>query len=199
MFALNDTLTLLILLSGALLLAARAYKASETHQHTASMVVSLSAVFIASAALAELFLSTTGPDTETLKRMLTNLAFFAGIPLIASALVDQAFNYRWSKAAWGRWLLVLFALFELFRRAEFGIEYAQIMSVLCIVAVLVNFTKIAASLRLYSAIHLLALTASLLLFSPFSLMPDYSQAAYHHLSLGVALAALGMSYPKACR
>ena len=83
----------------------------------------LALVFIAAAALGRLTLNAASQDTETLRRMLDNLALYAALPLLATAVLGQALNWHWSRAGWGRWLLGLFALFELCRRMELGELY----------------------------------------------------------------------------
>ncbi|MBR9868394.1 MAG: hypothetical protein GYB20_11975 [Oceanospirillales bacterium] len=89
----------------------------------------LSALFIAFSAFAELLLNQTGSDIETLQRMFTNLAYYAAIPLLASAMLVSARNSHWERPAWGRWLIGLFALFELLRRMEHGEIYTQVVAV----------------------------------------------------------------------
>ena len=194
MAAILDNIALLALLLSSLLLAVRAYKASEVHDHTASMVVSLSAVFMALSAMSNLLLTGTDQDTQTLKRILDNLAFFAGIPLIASALVDHAFRFDWSRAAWGRWLLVLFALFELCRRSEVGTEYSQLMSVLCAAVVIYSAIRFRSpALGIIGSSAGLILGTSLLIFSDISLLPEASNDLFYSLGLALFLILIALS------
>ncbi|PIE20842.1 MAG: hypothetical protein CSA61_00270 [Neptuniibacter caesariensis] len=177
-----------LLILCALFLAGRCYKLGEAHDHTPSMVVSLSAIFIACSAAGNSLLQDTNQDTETLKRMLDNLAFFAAIPLIASAMVDNAWQFNWSKAAWGRWLLALFALFELCRRSEIGTEYSQIMSVLCALAIMVSAARLTCIIsKLATCLAAMTFAASLLIFSPTSLITEQSNPALFALGLSISL------------
>ena len=197
------TLALVLLLACSLYLSAQAYKHSEANHYTPSMVISLSAVFIAGSALGNLILSDANQDTETLKRLLNNLALFAGIPLIASALIDQAFNFQWGKAAWGRWLLALFALFELMRRTNLGVEYTQFMSVACAVAIAVfayraytvqTFAHLRRKYAVFALIYMACSTLSLLVFGPFGLISNLTSATLQHFSLSAALIGLSFIY-----
>ncbi|MAY43594.1 MULTISPECIES: hypothetical protein [unclassified Neptuniibacter] len=186
-----------ILLVCALLLAGRSYQVFEKHVHKASMVISLSATFIACSTLGTLLIHQQTSDLITLKRILDNLAFYAGIPLLASAFVDMAWKHDWSKPTWGRWLLVLFALFELARRAEFGAQYSQIMATLSILALLISFIKKANSTAiLLGTLASTFLAASLLIFSPTSIIPALENSHYAALSLAAALIFLTKILPK---
>jgi len=88
---------------------------------------SLALAFIAAAALGRLTLNAGSQDVDTLRRMLDNLALYAALPLLATAVLGQAMHWYWSRAGWGRWLLGLFALFELCRRMELGELYTLVM------------------------------------------------------------------------
>lgn len=185
------------LLVCALLLAGRSYQVFEQHAHKASMVVSLSATFIACSTLGTLLIHQQTPDLITLKRILANLSFYAGIPLLASAFVDIAWKHDWSKPTWGRWLLVLFALFELTRRAEFGAQYSQIMAALSVAALLISFIKKANSAAIIPGVLASSfMAASLLIFSPTSIIPTLESSHYAAFSLAVSLAILTNALPK---
>lgn len=94
---------------------------------------SLSLAFIGFAALADLlttlFVVSSDMDLQTFQRLLSNLAYYAAIPLLASTMLISARNSHWSRPAWGRWLIGLFALFELLRRMEHGEIYTQVVAV----------------------------------------------------------------------
>ena len=187
----------LFLLVCALLLAGRSYKISEQKEHRACMVISLASAFIACSAVSSLLIQQPDQDMQTLKRMLQNLAFFAGIPFIASAFIDIAWGFNWSKPAWGRWLLALFALFEVTRRADFGAQYSQIMVALSAAALLISFLK--SSSPLVKALGIPAsilFTLSLLVFSQGSITPHLLNAEYSQLSLGASLLLLTLTLKK---
>lgn len=185
------------LIASALLLAGRSYKIGERHEHTASMVISLSAIFIASSAAGHIFLQQSDQDAQTLKRLLDNLAYFAAIPLIASAMFDYAWQKEWSRAAWGRWLLVLFALFELLRRSEVGLEYGQIAVGLSAAILLISCLRMPALLtKAAGALSALTLALATLVFSPLTLMPQMADPIAFHTALAVALLLLCVALGK---
>ena len=187
----------LFLLICALLLARRSYTISEQKDQLACMVISLASVFIACSAASALLIQQPDQDLQTLRRMLENLAFFAGIPFIASAFIDIAWKGKWSKPAWGRWLLALFALFEVTRRADFGAQYSQIMATITVIALFVSFIKTPSPLaRVYGIAASLFFAASLLAFSQGSLIPFLQNSVYGHILLGIALLLLSRTLQK---
>ncbi len=180
-----------ILLVCALLLAGQSYRCGEQKQETASFVISLSAAFLAAASLGELTLEATNQDLLTFQRMLDNLAFYAALPLLATALIAQAWQKDWSRAAWGRWLLALFALFELMRRAEQGDLYSQIVAVASVILLLASLPKLSnMQARLTGFITLVPLSLALLIFSHGSLLPQYQSLPGYALALATALLLL---------
>ncbi|MGH1463204.1 MAG: hypothetical protein ACRBB6_14335 [Neptuniibacter sp.] len=177
-----------LILISALFLAGRSYRLAEKCNNTAFMVISLAAAFIACAATGELLLSGSGQDSETLKRMLNNLALFAALPLISSALLDRSFQFNWSKAAWGRWLLVLFALFELCRRSGIGTEYSQIMSALCAIVIIFSTIRLQIfSVRISGFFSGISMASSLLIFGPATLLPEQFNTLYYSIALAISL------------
>ena len=140
----------------------------------------LSALFIALSALAELLLTQTGNDIETLQRMLANLAYYAALPLLATAMLVSARNTHWERAAWGRWLIGLFALFELLRRMQHGEIYTQVVAVAVSVALL--FAVLATTekrLRQVTLLVCINMAIALLLAGPGALFPNpISDSAY---------------------
>lgn len=189
-----EILSQLLLLLGAGMAASLSYRnaqALKEGQQTHMMVISLSCTFVALASLAALTLTGTDQDTQTLNRMLSNLAIFAGLPLIASALVALAKGWEWSRAAWGRWLLVLFAMFELCRRSGVGETYSEGLMVVISASWLFAAMLLGQGLsRLLAIASALLAAVSLVLFSPFSLF-DASSDALYALTLAAALALLG--------
>lgn len=186
-------LTTSIILICALLLAGRSYRVAEKTQHTASMVISLSAAFIASSSAANLLFTGSDLDSQTLVRMLDNLAYYVAIPFIASALLDSAHRFEWSKAAWGRWLLALFALFELCRRMSYGSEYSQFMAIICVAVMAYSAARLIGAARFSTLLSTALLALSLLLFGEHSLVPAYSNTLAYALSFSGALLTLAFS------
>lgn len=181
----------------ALFVAARGYRVGGEH-YTSGFVISLSSVFIAASAAGNLLLSgALDQDQQTLLRMLNNLAYYAAIPLIGTALLADAIGQNWQKPTWGRWLLALLALFEITRRAESGTEYSQIMAVLVAASMLfaaLRYSRLPA--RIGSLFAAIALGAGVLLFSPISLSPEYQNALAYPLALAIMLLASAQVLPR---
>ena len=179
------------LLLCALILAGRSYQIFEQQAHKASMVISLSATFIACSALGTLLIHQQGQDLQTLKLIIDNLAYYAAIPLIASAFVDIAWGYNWSKPAWGRWLLALFALFELTRRGEFGAQYIQIIAAVSVTALLISFIKTPYyNAKTAGFIATAFAGTSLMVFGTASFAPHLMNSNYSIILLAAALLTL---------
>lgn len=186
-----------LILVCALFLAGRSYRLSEKHNSTALMVISLAAAFISCAVAGDLLLSGNDQDSLTLKRLLDNLALFAAVPLIASALLDLSFKYNWSKAAWGRWLLALFALFELCRRSGIGTEYTQIMSALCAITIIFSALKLyPINVRVTGISSGIFLFLSLLVFGSATLLPEQQNTLYYSVTLAASLGFISQILPK---
>lgn len=134
---LGNSLLLLAALSGAVLLFRRSEQLQEAPR-SQLQVSSLSLIFVALAAMGQLLLTPTSQDIATLQRLLDNLALYAGLPLLATAALALAMGWYWSKAGWGRWLLALFALFELCRRMGLGEDYTLWLSAALTAALLVT-------------------------------------------------------------
>jgi hypothetical protein len=134
---LGNSLLLLAALSSAVLLFRRSEQLQEAPR-SQLQVSSLSLIFVALAAMGQLLLTPTSQDIATLQRLLDNLALYAGLPLLATAALALAMGWYWSKAGWGRWLLALFALFELCRRMGLGEDYTLWLSAALTAALLVT-------------------------------------------------------------
>lgn len=133
---LGNSLLLLTALTGAVLLFRRSEQLAEAPQ-SQLQVGSLSLVFVTLAAMGQLLLTPHDQDIATLQRLLDNLALYAGLPLLATATLALAMGWYWSRAGWGRWLLALFALFELCRRMGLGEDYTFWLSVALSIALVV--------------------------------------------------------------
>ena len=173
-------------------------------RQTTLRVLCLSYLFIALAALAELFSglmpSTLTNDLVTLQRMLDNLAFYAAIPLLASPAVATGLGQHWSRPAWGRWLIALFALFELCRRMEYGALYAQILAALCVLAIIasaIRFTE--TRTRVLGVLSAGGLGTTLLLFSHASLVSGLANSTAYALSLALTVPLFGYTLRHALR
>ena len=130
MLILSQVLFLLAALGVAL--AAKA-KANREDSHSSEyFVITLSALAAALSILGQLTLDAEGSDSGTLLRILNNLAIYAGAPMLVTAVVAIAKSYPISRPAWGRWLLGLFALFELCRRMGYGEGYTLILGGCCL-------------------------------------------------------------------
>lgn len=154
----GDLLLLITALSSAVIIFRRA-EATDPERRLLFQISSLSLLFIAVAALGRLALFSSNQDIATLQRMLENLALYAALPLLASVMLAQAWNRHWSRAGWGRWLLGLFALFELCRRMNIGEQYTLVMGAT------IGLVLLLAALRLHGMYARLASAASGLLIA----------------------------------
>ena len=189
------TIAFSVLLISALATAGWSYRGATQlsgDKQTTLQVLSLCSSFIALAALADLLLTDTGSDLTTLQRMLGNLAYYAAIPLIASTAVATGRKQHWSRPAWGRWLIALFALFELLRRMEYGAEYSQVMAALCVLAIALSALRFSsAAAKSLGLIAASGFAIALLLFGPGSLLPELTNSSYYALALAASIPIYG--------
>ncbi len=169
-------------------------RTSETAADFNLKVLALSSLFIALSAVAQLLIGDQSGDFYTLRRMLENLAYFAAIPLMATAAIAISMQKVWSKPAWGRWLLGLFAFFELLRRMQYGEQYAQFIAAIAAVALIYATIKQSqphSRTMLLSGSALIA--AGLTLFSQGTLQASLQNTALFSgcLALGLPLFLMG--------
>lgn len=126
-------LTLLVASAGSAFWAFRA-RHTQSRERTLLATWSVSCAFIAAAVLLQLPPSPLPGDGALLQRMAVNLALYAALPLLATALLALSRHWFWSAAGWGRLLLALIALFELNRRLNLGAGYTQWLCIACLVA-----------------------------------------------------------------
>lgn len=139
-----EIVLLLVLLAGSLAgsyLALRAKAHANEHQNSV-YVIALSLLSVGLATLGELTLDPDGMDSGTLLRMLKNLAIYAALPMSVTALLAVGFNKEISLPGWGRWLLGLFALFELLRRMGYGETYLWVLTVSLLLGMLIAILTI---------------------------------------------------------
>lgn len=129
----------LILLVTTLACLLRLFKGTQESMDTSSEVriARLSLISIALAILGGFILTSDSMDSTTLSRMLDNLAVFAGLPMLVSAVLSRAFLRPFTMPIWGRWFLAVIALFELFRRMDAGLAYTQGLVVALVLGLLV--------------------------------------------------------------
>ncbi|RTE64630.1 hypothetical protein EH243_16120 [Amphritea opalescens] len=136
----------------------------------------LSALFLAIWSLSELISrsdSIAGTDIATLQRLLSNLAYFVALPFFATALLISARHSHWERPAWGRWLIGLFALFELLRRMQHGELYTQIVAVAVPAAMLLAvWSQSRAQLRGTTLLATANMAIALLLMGPGALLTN---------------------------
>lgn len=179
----------LVLLGSALGSTWLLYRRAETDARpTTLLVMSLGALSLALASLGRLTLTTGSTDQQTLQLMLDNLAQFAGLPLLALAVPVRAWALDWSRAAWGRWLLGFFALFELFRRFGIGELYGQGLAVAICLALLAGVLKGYRGTALATGLVAVVMAgAALLVLGPTALVAGYGQEALYRPALGAFL------------
>lgn len=143
-------------------------------------VTRLSLLSMIIALIGSFTLTSDSMDSSTLLRMLNNLALYAGAPMMVSALLSRAVQRSFTMQTWGRYLLALIALFELFRRMDAGTGYSLVLAIVLVAALAAAalFSKIksqrasflsAALLLAIAVISWLANTSDLLLYIALSL------------------------------
>jgi hypothetical protein len=98
-------------------------------------------------------------------------------------MLGQVMQWHWSRAGWGRWLLALFALFELCRRMQLGDAYTLLMGAL------IGLILIGASLRLNGMSARLASACSGLLLAASVCTPLLPSLSLPDWAAQLALAA----------
>jgi hypothetical protein len=89
------------------------------------------------AVIGEFTLTSNSLDSDTLARMLSNLALYAGAPLLVSSILAKALDRSFTMQTWGRYLLAIIALFELCRRMEVGENYGYALGIILVVTLFV--------------------------------------------------------------
>lgn len=176
----------IVLLAAALFSAVLMFRQTEDTSEEQSLLLKVSClalVFVALAALGRLTLTDSGQDIETLQRMLDNLALYAALPLLATVMTGQAMQWHWSRAGWGRWLLGLFALFELCRRMGLGEAYTLA------IGIAISLVLLGAALRLHGTFARLASAGSGLLLAVAVCSPLLPVPPLPAFALSSALAA----------
>jgi hypothetical protein len=185
------------LILGCAFCAAQLFRQPEQlteHNKTLAVLITLSVGFIAAAAIGQLLISEQNQDTQTLQRLLSNMKEYVAIPLIGSLLLATSFNKFWSRAGWGRWVLALFALFELFRRAELGGHYAMVLTGFSSAALIIAFVRYShAEIRLPGLISATLASLAIGVYGPLSLLPEYRNEAISHGLLAISLVILGLA------
>lgn len=179
------------LLIGALYAAWQLQRGAEKVKPEAQVTLhasALAALFVGLAAMGDLLLDPADADLGTLQRMLGSLGYFVALPFLASALVVAVRDDHWSRPAWGRWLIGLFAFFELFRRMEQGELYTQIIAVLVpavmLIAALMQSQKLLRGMSLFATVNM---ALALVIVGPGTLLSEYNSDFVYSLLLAAAL------------
>jgi hypothetical protein len=177
--------------------AAQLFRQPKTltdNNRTLVLLLLLCVVLIMASAAGHLLISEQSQNSQTLQRLLSNMKDYLAIPLIASLLLATSFNKFWSRAGWGRWVLVLIAMFELARRAEFGEQYAMVLAGFTSVALLLAFVRYRqANIRLLGLVGALLAGLSVAVYGTLSLLPEYQNAMFSDGLLAISLVALGLA------
>ena len=192
-----SSLSLLLTLAGCALCALLPYRQSsslsENHK-TLAFLLFLSSCFIAAGSLAEWGIESSTTDAETAKRLFSNLKHYIAIPLISSLILATSWHRFWSTAMWGRWVLALFALFELMRRTDLGGHYALALGGAVTVALLVAFIRYKNNdVRLPGMLSALLIGASTTVLDTTSLLPQMQNDLLNALCLSSGLALVGLA------
>ncbi|MCJ8297349.1 MAG: hypothetical protein MJK13_00225 [Pseudomonadales bacterium] len=188
------TLTSLVLvicsLFSALLLYRQPSRLSDQSKNIAG-IISVCCTFIAAAALLPLFFDPNSEDSEVFLLMLENLLQYLALPLLCSAYLSISLAKSFSRGTWGRWSLVLLAIFELCRRAEVGDYYSATIaigtSLLFAVSLFYRITDYSLSSLLTRFIATISYAASALLFAKNYSLLETPDVSYFNLCLGLAL------------
>ena len=100
-------------------------------------VARLSILSFILAVIGEFTLTSNSLDSDTLARILSNLALYAGAPLLVSSILAKALDRSFTMQTWGRYLLSIIALFELCRRMEVGESYGYALGITLVVTLFV--------------------------------------------------------------
>ena len=124
-------------------------------------VARLSILSFILAVIGEFTLTSNSMDSDTLARMLSNLALYAGAPLLVSSILAKALDRNFTMQTWGRYLLAIIALFELCRRMEVGENYGYALGIILILTLIVSaFTTKTKTMRLPLSISAITLGAA---------------------------------------
>ncbi len=192
-----DVIANIALILSCVFYAAQLFRQPKTltdNNKTVVLLLLLCVVFIITAAAGQLFINEQRPDSQTLQRLFSNIKDYLAIPLMASLLLATSLNKFWSRAGWGRWALVLIALFELGRRAEIGEQYAMILAGFSSAALLLAFIRYSqAGIRLMGLTGALLTSLSVAVYGTLSLLPEYQNSVLSDSLLAVALIVLGLA------
>ncbi|GGC00268.1 hypothetical protein GCM10011352_28050 [Marinobacterium zhoushanense] len=150
----------LLLSSGASAFWAWRQRQACTDERALLSAWALSALFILVAIPAQYLPADAGSDLGVLRRMALNLAVYISLPLMATAVYALGRRWFWAGAGWGRWLLALFAAFELSRQLGYGEEYLQALGAAMVAACAVGSVLLKQPLAV-AATALLALTLTI--------------------------------------
>lgn len=134
----------------AALLFRQPEKLNEQSKTLASLIL-MAVAFIAASEVGQLTLTNSSQDAQTMQRLLSNLATYISTPLMASLLFAASFGYYFSRRGWGRWVLALFAMFELMRRMELGVSYSVVLGAITVAALAVAFVRFSSPTGLITA------------------------------------------------
>lgn len=133
----------------------------------AASIVSICCLFITVSAITPLMVNGPSDDSEMLRLMFSNLHLYLALPLISTIILFKGIGKDYSKAAWGRWSLVLLALFELCRRAEVGEYYSVSIAVIGSFCIAIGLIYKQEKLTVMPVIALLSFAGATLIFSPY--------------------------------
>jgi len=166
----------------------------------AASIVAICSLLITLSAITPLVVNGRSDDSEMLRLMFSNLQLYLALPLICTIILFRGIGKDYSKAAWGRWSLVLLALFELCRRAEVGDYYSVSIAVLgsfCIAAGLIyKQTKLTA----LPVIASISFAGSALMFSPHiqinSSLDHLRELSTYNIVLALSLCLVSFCFSK---
>lgn len=161
-------------------------------------IVTICTLLIFISSVVPIFVTETGTDSRTFLLMLVNLQLYLALPLMSSVIFFSCLNRHFSKAAWGRWSLVLLASFELCRRAQFGEYYSVAIAIGCSLLIAAGFIY-QRSRFVPLWIQLLAISSyviALVVFSTALSLFQFSNDSYYNMMLGCSVCLICYCFGK---
>lgn len=191
------TISFLLLLVGcvvaALVLFRQPHKLCDASK-VYTRIIFVCCMFIFANTLLALIVNAGWQQTSVLVTMFENLQIYLAVPLLSSLFICISMNKHFSQAAWGRWSLVLLAGFEICRRAQVIDIYSDSLIIAASLAIVLSVFykgKIEPNVGLLpKLIASISFVAAMLILSPDSLIPRYSDDASFNITLALALSSL---------
>jgi len=172
---------------------------AEKSKRVAS-IVSACCLLIFLSAIVPLIVNGNSEDSQILRQIFDNLQLYLALPLISTIIMSYGIGKDYSKAAWGRWSLVLLAMFELCRRADIGDYYSISIAVLSSVCIAIGLIYKVSIVNKVPVIALLSFALATIMLSPnlsLNIATDsLREACLYNFSLSAALCLVCLCFGK---